>query len=378
MYQISSEQIDYMLQQITLQGISDEGLRDSILDHVCCLIENSQEPIDDFEHCFQSYLKQFYQKNLEEIEVETQLLINFKNYYQMKKFMLLSGIAGAGILAIGNLFKFMHWPGTSFLILLGILLLSMVFIPLLFFIKLKENPVSTQKWLLSLGTLLAIAFCFSVLFKIMHWPYANMLGNISVFGTILVFVPMYLVNSFKTKDQQTNAIITVILIVAAAGMLYSLMATRLSHSLQETPWMVLQQNEQSSQQFKAYSSQIFGSDSSENGKQKMAQFKLLNMRTEALKNYLFQSLVKTNENYQVEILKDCNPNDLVTSVLLPSDQSQVKVLEEFEQALNQIYGNKEKDVTWAKSVLFGMRNSDIFVLVNDIEKEAVLHLIKDN
>lgn len=377
MYQISSEQIDYMLEQITLQGISDEGLRDSILDHVCCLIENRHEPIDDFEQCFQSYLKQFYQNKLEEIEVETHLLHNFKHYYQMKKFMLLSGIAGAGILVIGNLFKFMHWPGTAFLILLGILLLSMVFIPLLFFIKLKENPTGTQRWLLSLGTLLAIAFCFSVLFKIMHWPYANMLGNISVFGTILVFVPMYLVNSFKTKDQQTNALITVILIVAAAGMLYSLMATRLSQSLQEAPWLVLHQNEQSSQQFKAYSSQIFGSDSSENGKQKLAQFKLLNKQTEALKNYLFQSIVKTNEYYQLEDLKDFNPNDLVTSVLLPSDQSQVKALEEFEQALNQIYGNQTKDIVWAKGKLFGMRNSDIFVVINDIEKDAILHLLQE-
>jgi hypothetical protein len=55
MYRVSNEQIDYMLQQITDQGISDEGLRDSILDHVCCLIENSKEPIADFEICFQSF-----------------------------------------------------------------------------------------------------------------------------------------------------------------------------------------------------------------------------------------------------------------------------------------------------------------------------------
>ena len=89
MYRISNEQIDYMLHQITNQGISDEGLRDSILDHVCCLIENSKEPIADFEICFQSYLKKFYQNKLEEIEVETHLLITFKHYYQMKKFMLL-------------------------------------------------------------------------------------------------------------------------------------------------------------------------------------------------------------------------------------------------------------------------------------------------
>lgn len=376
MYQISSEQIDYMLEQITLQGISDEGLRDSILDHVCCLIENSQAPVDDFEQCFQSYLKQFYQNKLEEIAVETQLLLNFKHYYQMKKFMLLSGLAGASILAIGNLFKFMHWPGTAILILLGILLLSMVFIPLLFFIKLKENPVGTQKLLLSLGTLLAILFCFSVLFKIMHWPYANMLGNISVFGTILVFVPIYLVNSFKTKDQQTNALITVILIVASAGMLYSLMAPRVSHSLQEIPWMVLQQNEIASEQFKIYGNQIIGSDSSENGKQKLAKLNQLMQHTEALKSYLFQTIVETNNNYNVGELQNSNPNDLVMSSLLPTDQSQVKELAAFEQALNQIYGNQDKDVVWAKDKLFGMRNSDVFVVINDVEKEAILYLMK--
>ncbi len=92
---------------------------------------------------------------------------------------------------------------------------------------------------------------------------------------------------------------------------------------------------------------------------------------------MFQSIVKTNENYQVDALKDLNPNDLVMSSLLPTDQSQVKELEAFEQALNQIYGNQSKDVTWAKDKLFGMRNSDVFVVLNDIEKEAILHLLKD-
>ena len=377
MYRISNEQIDYMLQQITNQGISDEGLRDSILDHVCCLIENSKEPIADFEICFQSYLKKFYQNKLEEIEVETHLLITFKHYYQMKKFMLLSGIAGAGMLVFGNIFKFMHWPGASIFILLGILLLSLLFIPLLFFIKLKENPMGTQRWLLGIGTILAVSFCLSVLFKIMHWPYANILGNISTFGAILVFAPLYLVNSFKSKDQQTNAIITVVLIVAAAGMLYSLTATRLSHSLQESPWLVVQQNEKSTAQFKDYCNHILGSDSSEIGKQKMAKYYGLNQSAVALKNYLYQSMAKTEGTFQVETLFESNPNDLVTSKLMPTDQTQAKELIKFEQSLNQIYGNNNKNATWAKTTLFGMRNSDIFMLINDIEKEALVYLMEE-
>lgn len=377
MYRISDEQITYMLQQITDQGIADEGLRDSILDHVCCLIENSTNPIDDFENCFQSYLRQFYQNELKEIENETQLLITFKHYYQMKKFMLLSGTAGAVILVIGNLFKFMHWPGTAILILLGISLLSLFFIPLLFFIKLKENPTGTQRWILGVGTALAISFCLSVLFKIFHWPFANILGNISTFGAILIFAPMYLVNSFKTKEKQTNALITVILIVASAGMLYSLTATRLSHSLQVSPWLVMQQNEKSTTEFKNYCSQILGSDSTENGKQKMAKYLGLNQSTVALKNHLYQSMVNTEGPLQMEALVESNPNDLVTSKLLPTDQTQVPTLIAFEESLNQIYGNNAKDVTWAKTTLFGMRNSDIFMLINDIEKEALVYLLQE-
>ncbi|MDZ4668256.1 MAG: hypothetical protein SGJ00_10250 [bacterium] len=201
MYAISNAQVDFMLADIAKQGITDEDLRNNILDHVCCLIENSSEPLEDFELCYRFYIKKFYQKYLREIEVEANLLITFKHYYQMKKFMLLSGIAGAGILLLGNLFKFMHWPGASICILLGIILLALIFIPLLFFIKMKESPSNSQRMLLGVGTILAIAFSLSVLFKMMHWPYANILGNMSLFGAVLVFSPMYLVNSFKTKDQ---------------------------------------------------------------------------------------------------------------------------------------------------------------------------------
>jgi hypothetical protein len=101
------------------------------------------------------------------------------------------------------------------------------------------------------------------------------------------------------------------------------------------------------------------------------------MKDLALKNYLFQNIVNTDGPLQMEALLESNANDLVTSKLLPTDQTQAPALVAFEQALNQIYGNNKKDVTWAKSTLFGMRNSDIFMLINDIEKEALVYLLKE-
>ena len=86
-----------------------------------------------------SYIKTFYKTNLWEIEEETTSVLTFKNYYAMKKSMLTSGTAAISFLTIGIFFKFMHWPGASVCIVLGIGLLSLVFLPLMFILKIKEK-----------------------------------------------------------------------------------------------------------------------------------------------------------------------------------------------------------------------------------------------
>ncbi|MDZ4668255.1 MAG: hypothetical protein SGJ00_10245 [bacterium] len=76
-------------------------------------------------------------------------------------------------------------------------------------------------------------------------------------------------------------------------------------------------------------------------------------------------------------LYEANPNDLVMSALLPTHNTQVDVMMAFEEALNKVYGKPEKDIKWAKENLFGIRNSEVFVRVNDIEKEALLYLLQE-
>src|SRR6478672_6381261 len=156
MYHLSDQQIDYIFDDISARGVEMESLQQNLLDHVCCIIENDLEENGDFESFYKKTIKTFYKDALWEIEEETLLLLTYKNYYVMKKVMIYSGTISAAAMISGILFKFMHWPGASALILLGIVSSSLIFLPLLFILKSKEKQSIKDKLIIGLGTLSGI------------------------------------------------------------------------------------------------------------------------------------------------------------------------------------------------------------------------------
>ena len=145
MYRISDQQIDYILNDFRARGVEMESLQENLLDHICCIIEQELEANGDFERFYSTTIKTFYKNELKEIEEETISLLNNKNYYTMKKVMLTSGIISAVLLTMGIVLKFLHAPGASFGIVIGITLLSFVFLPLMFTLKIKEKTHSKDK-----------------------------------------------------------------------------------------------------------------------------------------------------------------------------------------------------------------------------------------
>src|SRR5579863_9775777 len=111
MYCISDKQIDYILNDISARGVKMESLKQDILDHVCCIIEQNLEESGDFEAFYSETIQQFYKTELTEIEEETILLLNNKHFYTMKKVMIYSGIFSASLLSIGIVLKFLHMTG---------------------------------------------------------------------------------------------------------------------------------------------------------------------------------------------------------------------------------------------------------------------------
>ena len=233
MYQLSDKQIDYILDDIGARGVEMESLQQNLLDHICCIIEQNLEANGDFESFYRKTIKTFYKDALWEIEEETLLLLTYKNYYTMKKIMINSGIAAATFFIIGSFFKFMHWPGASMLIILGMAIGVLVYLPLLFLFKKNETTESRAKLVLAIGTINGILFCLNALFKVMHWPGANTMWFMTLGLFAFVFIPLYFFNGIRDQANKINTITTTLILIILAGVFFLQTSLRASFSVQK-------------------------------------------------------------------------------------------------------------------------------------------------
>lgn len=222
MYCISEAQIDFILDDISARGVGMESLQQNLLDHICCVIEHNLEEDGDFEGFYQKTIVTFYKSELKEIEEETIKLLIHKNYYVMKKIMLDSGGFSVATLTLGIFLKFMHWPGAAVCILLGVIILSFVFLPLMFTLKAKEQQSNKDKFVAGTGTLAAILMSLGVMFKMMHWPGANMLCSIALVIVLVVFLPIYFFSGIRNPQTKVNTIVSSVLLFAGCSLVLAL------------------------------------------------------------------------------------------------------------------------------------------------------------
>ncbi|MBL0013924.1 MAG: hypothetical protein IPP30_09390 [Flavobacterium sp.] len=223
MYLLSDDQIEFVRRDILAQGIQNEGLQQDLLDHICCVVENELADGEDFETFYHQRIKQFYKKELKEIEEETIALLNFKHYYVMKKVMLLSGGVLTALLVISFLLRFLYLPGGSIAMLLGAVLLNFVFLPLLFTLKVKENKTLLENITSGIATLCAMLMNLGLIFKLQVFPGADALV-VAAFGTLLLgFLPIYFFTGIQRADTKVNTIVSSIIILSSVALVLILL-----------------------------------------------------------------------------------------------------------------------------------------------------------
>jgi hypothetical protein len=222
MVKLTDEQVEYVLHEIKARGVTIEDLQYNLLDHMCCIIEIEMRDEDDFYQFANAVFPRFFNENLVEIEKETILLLTFKNYYAMKKTMYLTSILVTAFMILFSLFKIFHLPGAAALLLITVVLFSLLFLPLVILIKLKDESKKTEKMVFGFGFLLGISTSIGVLFKLMHWPYASilMLSGVSVFT--FIYVPLYYITQSRTTKDKYQTILLSILMFTVGGLLFAL------------------------------------------------------------------------------------------------------------------------------------------------------------
>lgn len=222
MYILSEQQIDFILNDIKVRGVEMEDLQLNLLDHICCIVEYELEPGGNFEHFYQQTIPRFFKKELKEIQEEATLLLTFKNYYAMKRTMNTVGIIASIGIVLGAIFRFAHLPGANVMMILGVILISFIFLPLMFTLKLRESTEKRDRVILITGCIVSILFVVSASFKLMYWPGANIMMGSSLLLLLFVFVPVYLLTGLRNPVTKVNTLVNAILIIAGSGLLMSL------------------------------------------------------------------------------------------------------------------------------------------------------------
>lgn len=137
---INDEQIEFIREDLYRRGVKLNSLAESLLDHICCAIEHHSG--NHFETVYEEILERFGQDGILRIQKETSLLINSKKEAIMKKVMFSLGYIAASLITTGTLFKIQHWPMASIMLVLGIAILNLGFLPLYFIDRYKKSMAS--------------------------------------------------------------------------------------------------------------------------------------------------------------------------------------------------------------------------------------------
>jgi hypothetical protein len=92
----------------------------------------------------------------------------------------------------------------------------------MFALKVKEKKNVTDKILAGVGAIVEILISMSVMFKLQHWPFANMMAIASVGILLLVYLPVNLITGIRNPETKVNTIISSILMIAGCGLFFSL------------------------------------------------------------------------------------------------------------------------------------------------------------
>ena len=234
MYTITDNQIDFILKDLSKRGIATESLRLNLLDHICILIEENLEENGDFEKFYAATIKTFYEKELCELEKETNYLL-YQNNHIMKRAMIISGAFSAAGFIGGSLSKIMLFRITDFLLFLGFASFVLLFLPLVFIILLKDIKSKKDLIIYSSGTVSLMLYFLCMLMKCLGLPSSNIHFGLENSGNAwlimwlaglaigcFVFIPAYLISGIRKPETRINTIITSILLVAFIGVQFRL------------------------------------------------------------------------------------------------------------------------------------------------------------
>lgn len=223
MYQLNEHEVEIIANDVKSAGINFSHLGYDLIDHLCCDTESRMTTGVSFHQAYNQVKDDFGIKGLQQIQINTLMLID-KNYRIMKNSMKTIGTIALALMAIGALFKLFHWPGGVYLLSVSFFFTSLVFYPTLLYVMYKEINKKTHTVLYLTALVGGVFFLVGVWFKLLHWPGAAWFLSLGMAIIGLILLPAILISRNKRTGISTGllalGIVPVIAIIA--GVLFKI------------------------------------------------------------------------------------------------------------------------------------------------------------
>ncbi len=216
---LSSKQIDAIHDLLVARGVAYDALRMDLLDHLCCMVEHRMDSGDPFERALTESAKEFGPQGFEKTQEETLYLLTSK-HRKMKTITSIFGIIASSLTLAGLLLKILHLPFAGILLILGIGGLIFTFLPMMLAVRLHESQGNQAVIINVLGVLCTLVFLVAITFKIMYWPYANLLLTVSLSALTLLFIPAIFLRSYKKAENKLMSVTYVLAVFTGVLLLY--------------------------------------------------------------------------------------------------------------------------------------------------------------
>lgn len=202
---LTETQIGIIRSYVSSSGIRLKTLQDDVVDHLCCVLEQSKNEHLSFEEQLQKSTEELAPDGLSNLERQTVYLLNHKKILYMKKLMYLVGLGSSMALAIGVCFRILNWKGGSELLIYGFLSFTLLFLPMTIIDRLRvriQKSLSLKLQYL-MGSLSAILAGVAVLLKILHLPGADQMLLIAAITFSFGFLPFLFFTNYRKAVQRT-------------------------------------------------------------------------------------------------------------------------------------------------------------------------------
>lgn len=146
----------------------------------------------------------------------------------MKQKLYILGIVTTVLIFTGTIFKVSHWPGAGYMLTGGLVILILFFIPAALINHYRAEGSNRNKLIYIITWVTSFIVFTSMLFKIMHWPYAGVLMTLALPFPYVVFLPVFLYVTSRNKNYNIYNTVFILLLLALNSVFGTLLALNVS------------------------------------------------------------------------------------------------------------------------------------------------------